>query len=1609
MQTTTQKLVLTLALLALLSNFNPQLSTAFAQNSNFTFSASITVSNTYLSSVSAGDVNGDGWPDLVCASQNDLLNNPTNILSIFTNDGTGSLVFSSTVNVDTSPVWVQMADINGNGNLDLISGGNVNNTLTICTNNGAGVFSSNAIYSVAGNPYCFVAADINSDGKPDLIVSTYNNTSQTLNSISVLTNNGSGRFVTSWTFGDYYYARSVAVADFNGDGKPDLAVAYFTYGLVGIYTNAGKGKFAKAGEVNVNGASSYVVAADFNGDGKPDLAVADSLDGNGVTVLTNNGDGTFTQQANYSVGGNPLSLTVADLSGRGRMDIIAANYQSANTVGILTNDGSGGFALEPPLAAELTPIGTTVADFNGDGTPDLAIANGTNTVTVYFGVPIPALFSFNGTNGASPESGLVQTTNGLLYGTTTYGGLYGNGSVYQISTNGIFSSIFSFTNGSDGANPWQGLALGTNGLLYGTAGGGNYYGQYSIYAGVIYNLTTNGVYENLHSFSFPAEGALPGPLVQAAGGTGFFGMTQFGGTNLDAEDQYGNLIGCGTIFRINTNGTFSSIFSFSGTNGAGPSGPLLRGADNHLYGMAQGGIQFAETNTGSIFSGYGTVFKVATNGTSFTNLVLFNGTNGGNTFRNGLAQVADGNIFGTTRSGGASTNGTIFKVSTNGDFTSLYSFTGEADGAEPMCTMVYASDGNLYGTTRGGGSNNLGTIFELGTNGVFTSLFSFNGTNGAYPEGQVLQAKNGNLYVTTVGDQTNSFGTVFTYPLTLTPSIVIEPVNTNVPSGSNASFTVGALGALPLRYQWMSNSVALSKETNATLTLVAVKTNSEANYSVVITNLYGSVTSSLAALTVDGIPPIITNQPQSEIVSNNGTATFTVVASGSPTLHYQWRTNGVSLANKTNATLTLTSIKTNNAGNYTVVVTNLYGSVTSSVAKLTVGSFPPSITSEPANTTTGLGGPASFSVAASGTFALHYHWQRSGTNLADGGEISGSTTPTLTLSSVVLGDATNYSAVITNYYGSTNTSVVTLTINSLFINQQPQNQVVTNGQGAAFSVSVSGAGPIGFQWMKNGVNLTDGGNISGSASSSLTVNPVSLTDEGFYSVEVTNAFTNVVSTAAALSVVLSGTNLITFSSDSTIVLTATQVISSNLTIDGTGHNITISGNNSVELFYVNPTIQLTLRNLTIANGYVNGFGGAISNGDGIVTLDNCTFSNNVATGSNGDNAAGGAIYNSGSFGELFVNNCTFVNNSALGAFGTFGTNGVGEYEAGGPGGPGGNGYGGGIANDNLGSVIITNSTFYNNQAIGGSGGPGGYGYNGYSYQYVCGRYCCSPGIFGCNGYCDEYCTGYYYGGAGGRGGQGGSGFGGSIYNNTGSISMMNTTFASGSASGGPGGSAGINGNFNTGGYGTPGFYGNAFGGNLAQTTGSFIFKNSIVANAAGGGNYSASAGGAVFDGGNNLSSDATLAFTNAMSLINTNPNLGSLANNGGPTLTMALLPASPAVRAGDTNGAPLTDQRGFPRKSLQIDVGAYETQVITSSIPSVVVGTRISSPTNEFQLSFTNTPGTSFSAWSSTNLLLPFTDWTWLGFPREVAPGTFQFNDSNSSTNPRDFYLITSP
>src|ERR1039457_3534043 len=229
------------------------------------------------------------------------------------------------------------------------------------------------------------------------------------------------------------------------------------------------------------------------------------------------------------------------------------------------------------------------------------------------------------------------------------------------------------------------------------------------------------------------------------------------------------------------------------------------------------------------------------------------------------------------------------------------------------------------------------------------------------------------------------------------PAITTQPVSQTLLAGANVTFTVGASGSAPLSYQWRFNGSNISGATASGYTKNNVQTASAGSYSVVVSNTSGTATSANAVLTVH-TSPTITAQPASVNTGLGLNVSFSVTVTGDATLSYQWRRTGGNLTGATASTLTIANAQTTNAGTYALVVTNLYGTVTSSNALLAV--FDPYITNQPQNITVAAGAPAAFSVSAVGTAPLTYSWSKAGVPLADGGNISGSGTPVLRLSNV---------------------------------------------------------------------------------------------------------------------------------------------------------------------------------------------------------------------------------------------------------------------------------------------------------------------------------------------------------------------------------------------------------------------------------------------------------------------------------------------------------------------------------------------------------------------------------------------------------------------------------
>jgi len=405
-------------------------------------------------------------------------------------------------------------------------------------------------------------------------------------------------------------------------------------------------------------------------------------------------------------------------------------------------------------------------------------------------IPLPAqnlttLYSFDGAHGANPHAALIQGTNGNLYGTTEYAGAGVQGTVFEITPSGAVTTLHGFY-GTDGGHPLAGLVQGTEGDFYGTTptGGANNNRGCAYGCGTIFKITPSGTLTTVYDFcsqSNCSDGWKPTAGLTAEGI--FYGTTQYGG------DQCTDGGGCGTVFKITPSGTLTSLYSFTGNaaQGRDPAG-LVHATNGDYYGTSWGSS--SEYN-GSCYYGCGTVFKITSSGTE-TTLYSFcaqvNCTDGGNPSA-GLVQGADGNLYGTTDIGGDNCApagcGTVFKITPSGTLTTLYSFSGP-DGSSPQTTLIQATDGNLYGTTASGGANAQGTVFKITPSGTLTTLYSFCAqsgcTDGAGPEAALVQGTDGNFYGTTYGGGANNYGTVFSLSVDLGP--FVETQTTAGPVGS---------------------------------------------------------------------------------------------------------------------------------------------------------------------------------------------------------------------------------------------------------------------------------------------------------------------------------------------------------------------------------------------------------------------------------------------------------------------------------------------------------------------------------------------------------------------------------------------------------------------------------------------------------------------------------------------------------------------------------------------------------------------------------------------------------------------------------------------------------
>ncbi len=438
------------------------------------------------------------------------------------------------------------------------------------------------------------------------------------------------------------------------------------------------------------------------------------------------------------------------------------------------------------------------------------------------------LHHFAGGDGASPEAGVVLSGT-TLFGTTVGGGSSDFGTAFKINSDGSGFTMLRSYNVSDGCAPIGSLVLAETTLYGSTMGGG------SKGFGTVFKLNTDGSgYAVLMDFTFGTNGAYPeGGLVMS--GTTLYGTTVRGGSS----DQYYD---GGTVFKVNTDGSGYLVlrsFRNTTTNGYNPEGSLV----------LSGGTLYGTTTAGGT-SDYGTVYKMNTDGSGYTILKSFTGTDGQCPFP-GLV-LSGTTLYGTTYNGGSG-YGTVFKMNSDGSgFVVLKQFTGN-DGSGPFAALVLKGT-MLYGTTRFGGGFGKGTVFQMNTNGGdFTVLKNFNGSNGANPMAEMTLSDT-TLYGTTYSGGTFDDGTVFSLSIA-PPTVPMSPMSQTVETGATVDFGMDSGVDPSLKGQWFLNgSNFISCSTNCMLVLTNVQFSKSGTYILIASNLFGAVTS--APITLNVITPV---------------------------------------------------------------------------------------------------------------------------------------------------------------------------------------------------------------------------------------------------------------------------------------------------------------------------------------------------------------------------------------------------------------------------------------------------------------------------------------------------------------------------------------------------------------------------------------------------------------------------------------------------------------------------------------------------------------------------------------------------------------------------------
>ncbi len=994
---------------------------------SFTLSSSPNVNCPH--SVAAADVNGDGKVDLIAANSDGPLG-VGNTLSVLTNDGSGGFVLASSPRVGNNPNSVVAADVNGDGKVDLITANFDDSTLSVLTNDGTGGFLTAGTYAVGSHPPVVVAADVNGDGKVDLISANYWG-----NTLSVLTNDGGGGFVLAYTL-SVPGPLSVTAADVNGDGKVDLICANHSANTLTLLTNNGSGGFVLASTLSVGSGPYWVLAADVNGDGKADLISANWGD-NTLSVLTNNGSGGFVLASTLSVGSNPWSVLAADVNGDRKADLICAN-EGDNTLSVLTNDGSGGFVLAASPGVGSYPNLVAAADVNGDGKVDLICANRVdNTLSVLTNdTPFPYPLSIT---SFSPQSGIVGTVvniSGVNFDPTP-----GNNTVHFGAVQASISaaSVTNLTVTVPVSATYAPITVTVNGLV--------------AYADQPFMPT------------FPGSGqidsaSLGSPLVLTGGSGSVLPVI----ADLDGD-------GKPDLVVVNVYDDTISLFQNISTNGSLTTNSFAPRVDLPSFGGTPGGLAVADVD-----------------GDGKLDLLVSDSSN------NRIVVYRNISTIGT--------------LTTNSFAAPVY--LGVGASPTTVCVRDLDGDGRPDIVCVNFGDNTLSILRNIGTAGSLTTN-SFAPqtvlTTASEPRDLVIADLDGDgspdLVVINYSDTSRALS-IFRNNSTL-GNISFDP-RADFEGFQSASVAVGDLdgdGKLDIAVSAFQNGQCVSLYRNLS-TPGSLTTNSFAPHVDFAVGGWGN-TVAIADLDGDGKPDlaVVTQLPDHlSLFKNISTPGSLTTNSFAPRVDYPagWNPNGIAIGDL------------DGDGRPEVVFADQYDSTIYIYQNQVPFATPPVITLQPQSVTANAHDSILFSVTASGTIPLSYQWSFNSTN------ILGATNDSLTISNVTQSTLGAYAVVVANGFGSVPSSNAMLSMHPFLA--APFNGIVAVwGKDAILSVGAWGTGPLSYQWFKDGIAILNATN------STLDLSSIQFTNAGLYWVVVSSPLGSVTNTPEQVVVNPAGVSL----------------------------------------------------------------------------------------------------------------------------------------------------------------------------------------------------------------------------------------------------------------------------------------------------------------------------------------------------------------------------------------------------------------------------------------------------------------------------------------------------